>query len=247
MEAPPGDRFEIPKAEIPVLRGESVSKSARIFPSKMSLPEFRHHLEEIQDGWHRYVLTYIYMVAARANEACSLMSPSDAGPSEGKSSFKTLAIGPRKSDVEYDSYEGTELLTIRFGTLKRKDHPERIIALPLKSYDPWTDYLSRCFDKLEPTDSLVPFTRQVINSLYRRYGLNEPKKENGASRKNPLRHVRINHLIRYYHFEPFEITLYAGWDMGGSSQAFGGSATVSEYESQMWHLYFPKLLKNFNL
>lgn len=212
----------------------SLSKNT-IQPSRMRLDRFRSYMESIEDPWHRYALTYVYETASRANEAAGVGSPGQKG---------TFTVAPSTENVGYDSYEGTEVLTIRFASLKREGRPERTIGLPLKSFDPWADYLARNFAKLDPGDKLVPFDRYKLSKLFKRYGFAEARAANSkGARKNPLRHDRINHLADYYQFGPFDLTLYSGWSLPGTSIAFGGSPTISEYAHRMWAGYFPKLCK----
>jgi hypothetical protein len=202
---------------------------------RVPLGEFRRRVETIQSRPESYVVKYLYLMGARANEACSLSVKSDVA------NGNTAALGPRKKDVEWDVFEGHEVLRITFHTLKRKNRDSRVVALPLGGFDPWTDELSKMFEKLGPDDGLIPFNRRQTTRILNRNGFVIPRKK--ASMKNPLRHVRINHLISYYGFTPFQVTAYIGWDPATALLAMGGASTLSEYQSIMWPDYFPKLLK----
>jgi hypothetical protein len=201
--------------------------------SELPIMSFRRRIDSITDGWHKYALTLSYLCAARANEICGKPLKSDRG---------TEALGPPKAAISFDKMEdGTELLLIPLHILKRTNRPLRPVALPLGGYDPWADYLVRCFGRLKDTDPILPFTRRELCGLIERYGFSEVSKTEG--RKNPLRHIRTNHLFSYYHFQPNEVTIYCGWDMASSSRAFGGSGSLAEYAHFRYTEYVPKLLR----
>lgn len=200
--------------------------------ARVGVPELRRRIDLVDEPLQRYCLIYLYLTASRANEAASVQQPSDKN---------TVAIGPRKKDITFDTYEGRELFRISIGTLKRRGRPARIVALPLGGVEPWADYLARQFQKLDNEDSLVPYSRTWLNEVLRRWGFN--LKSEKASMKNPLRHIRINHLLSFYGLSPVQVTVYAGWEMGSAIRGFGGSGTAAAYIAQNWQDYFPRLLK----
>lgn len=220
MTAPPGDDL-----------GVSKPRSWGLDP-RIGHAELAHRIDKVTEPPKRYTLVYLYETASRANEACGLQRPADKN---------TAAMGPRRKDVTFDSLDGHELLRISVSTLKRKGRPVRTVALPLGGVDPWVDYLAKQFGKLDPEDWLVPYTRAWAYQILRENDL--LVKAQTEAMKNPLRHIRIGHLIRDYGFTPPEITAFAGWELGATMMGFGGSPTASQYFNARWQDYFPKLLK----
>lgn len=203
-----------------------------ILPSELPLIAFRQRITDINEDQHRYAIILSYLGAARANEVCGLSLPSDK---------HSVALGPTRANVSYQHMEdGSEALLLNLKIEKRKGHPIRTVALPL-GVEPWANYLGTRFDRFGATDLLLPFNRVWLSRILKRYGFVEPK--NSSSRRNPLRHDRINHLMSDYRFTIPEVTIYAGWDLATASRAFGGSSTLSEYAHFRWTEYYGKLLR----
>ena len=211
----------------------------------MPILSFRRKVEEISDSWARYCLMLAYLTAGRSNELAGVQLPSDIRPGEegvNVPGFFSEAIGPRVSDVEYEKMEdGSEAMKITIRTEKRANHPLRIIALPMGPVEPWTQHLRNCFQRFGAADPLVPFNRRQLSRYYLRYGFTE--KADTEARKNPLRHVRITHLLDYYRLSPVEVSLYSGWSLSAASRSMGGAGTLAEYSHLRWREYYPRLLK----
>jgi hypothetical protein len=228
----------------------------------MPILSFRRKVEEISDSWARYCLMLAYLTAGRSNELAGVQLPSDIRPTgaggntssyddgdlfpkdpQGDSArYFSQAIGPKVSDVEYEKMEdGSEAMKITLRTEKRANHPLRIIALPMGPVEPWTQHLRNCFQRFGAADPLVPFNRRQLSRYYLRYGFTE--KADTEARKNPLRHVRLNHLLDYYRLSPVEVSLYSGWSLSAASRSVGGAGTLADYAHLRWREYYPRLLK----
>jgi hypothetical protein len=123
----------------------------------------------------------------------------------------------------------------------------RYVALPCSlNYEPWIKDLLQWYQK-HPTEGLsIPITRRHFWWLYRKaLGSILPSKKllGKGSVKNPLRHIRINHLIEYYGFIPYEINSYTGWSLTGIFAQLGQavSGNLEIYAHLSWRTYLPKL------
>lgn len=116
----------------------------------------------------------------------------------------------------------------------------KMVAIPTNpTYEPWTldilKYLQRHQARLN-----FDLTRQRIFQIVRK---NLGDHFNGIH-PHSLRHFRLTHLVSHYHFDPYDVTAFAGWSY---STGFGGmgvaSSQLDTYLHLSWQKYYPKLLK----
>jgi hypothetical protein len=244
----------------------------------LNIPAFRTLVDSIPDKQKRYVSKFYYLTAARANEGahkgteeylyekrtqmkcskCECKSPSErfckckdhlheSIVHEGKF-LHTKPWGPLRKDVEYDVYEGTEVMTIKTKVLKRKEKPDedlvyRRTALPLNDFEPWAKELSAEYDKLTPNEPLVDIDRMAVATMFREFGLRDfvmSDLDKTKPIKNPLRHERISHLLGYYHMTPVQAITFIGWSAAAQLKM---PQEINTYLSLRWSEYFPALLK----
>lgn len=215
----------------------------------MRFLDFRNHLDAVRDPFESYVLKLSYLTGARANE---LAGEGTIEGKEGKKGGITKPLCPTKGDVDYDNFEGNEVIKFKLHVEKRKESngekPLRTVAVPLSlEYEPWAIEVSQFIEKLEMGQPLVALNRQALNILLRRNGayamaLGLPENEKFNSLCNPLRHLRIHFLMDYYHMNPIEVVNLVGWKLS-ASLAGGISSELSRYAHLQWTQYFPKLLK----
>lgn len=221
--------------------------------------DFRQALDSLSES---YTHKLFYLTGARANELCGMGSLEhywDERIIDKEKKIKeklyvegTRPLAPTKQDVDYDTFEGVEIMKIRLRVQKRKalnnDKPLRTVALPLsQEIEPWALDISRAIEKLGEKDLLVPMYRQQVNKLFRETGMYDAAlslKENERKNqiKNPLRHIRIHFLMDYYHMLPHEVVAMVGWEPK-SSGIPGLSGMLTEYAYLNWTQYIGRLLK----
>ena len=105
----------------------------------LSLMETRRRIEAITEPTARYTLKLSYLTACRANELCGIDQPGDTQElPDGSKHQMSRALGPRRSAVEYDTFEGTEVMRLNLGILKRRQDVQKMVALPLSGdFEPW--------------------------------------------------------------------------------------------------------------
>lgn len=200
------------------------------------LSETRARIDATADPVARYALKLAYLLCVRANELCGVNQASDlVTEPDGLEHYLSKAIGPTKNEVEYDTYEGSELMKVTVQIEKRRKDVVRVVALPMSpEFEPWTAGLSNRFAKLDRFDKLLPFPRWRLVKWINESGLGIPGKY------NPLRHLRLNHLTQYYGFNADDRTLIAGWSFSSGARSSGPQ---DEYLNLDWRPYYPKLLK----
>lgn len=85
-------------------------------------------------------------------------------------------------------------------------------------------------------------SRPTVESIIRKELSRFLPDKSKHNRKNWLRHARITHLRRDYHFDAFDLTNFAGWTLGGGMAGEGGSAMLDTYVHAGWESWYPKLL-----
>ena len=151
---------------------------------------------------------------------------------------------------------------------KGEGYPHRLVALPLdKRFDPWAEDLLAWFhDKgdhvafdLNRQDNWEFITRKqkIFDGLYyiiKKYHystvtgevtedktcLSHPRLFKGHG----IRHVRTDQLIKYLHFDGFDLGALVGWSMGSSSKVSQAPAQASNYADirEAWPRYIHKLM-----
>jgi hypothetical protein len=128
----------------------------------------------------------------------------------------------------------------------------RYVALPCSlQYEPWIRDLLGWVQKHPQEKLSIPITRRTFWYLYRKAlkDILPPKHEHGKdSLKNPLRHLRVSHLLQYYGLTPYEINAYTGWSLSGIFAQLGQviSSNLELYSHLSWRMYLPKLCVPIN-
>lgn len=155
---------------------------------------------------------------------------------------------------------------------KGEAYPSRLVALPLDSkFDPWSQSLLDwwhdagdhvVFD-LNRQDNWEYITRKdpIFNGLTYRikkyhYFPNgvvteDPKACLSHSRLfkcHAIRHVRTDQLIKYLHFDGFDLGALVGWSMGASRDVSAAPAQAANYAEirEAWPRYIHKLCVPFD-
>lgn len=210
------------------------------------LREFRRTVDEIPVDRDKRLIKAYYLVCGRVNELAM---------NKQKGDKTTRALG-NHSSWELNSYgrgqNYVKVLVLRLPVLKRKGKRGsqiffKSIGLPVRTilnkdsdepkivdFEPWSMDLLRLIRQYGAVK--FPLTRRSVHNIIHKH-LDFPEGMKGV--KNPLRHLRITHLINDYGFTAEETILYSGW----SFKKIGGQ--MDSYAHLNWRLYFPKLLKAF--
>jgi hypothetical protein len=119
----------------------------------------------------------------------------------------------------------------------------KTVALPCNpKYEPWTLSLLRHYKEKKTLS--FPITRQWFWKNYRQALKDLLPQKSLHSIKNPLRHFRINHIIEYYGFLPYDVATYSGWTIASTFGRIGipVSSNIDAYSHLAWRMYFPRLL-----
>lgn len=223
------------------------------------LTTFREVVDKIPSRRDENLIKALYLCAARASELLGKVTPYDLKHNKSQAYGKYLTWKlqnyiPENVAVREKMKEGfAKALILKMPIAKRKKKsrkkepsPEdllvfKTIALPCNpKFEPWTIDLLKWISKHKQLT--FPITRQwawqiVKDNLHQL----DPK-----IHTHSLRHYRITHLIEYYGFDPYEVTIYAGWTIKTTAGAMGISAgsPIDIYTHLTWRRYFPKLLRN---
>ena len=159
---------------------------------------------------------------------------------------KTRAMGPTKDDVSYDTFYDVKVLKIRMVVLKRKAKNVflRTVALPMSDvFEPWSLGVNAYIQALPENAPLVDLHNNTVNKILHKHGFYDIVKQMTREDliRNPLRHIRYNHLVDYYGFDPWQAPLFFGHKLETAMSGSGGPADA--YASLAWRRYFPALLK----
>ena len=212
-----------------------------------TVESIRTRIESIELEEARFCLMTEFLFCGRVSEVVGVTAPSDLG--------KTLARGPKGTDVKLDVFElgpmREEAAIFTCATAKRGGI-ERKIAIPMNPiYEPWTKQIYEYF-KLHQNKHVFPITRQKayeyaqdafeeLEYPIEQYKIGEEriKRHFRKFRTQALRHARATELIEYYGFDGFDLSIYGGWTMKSAI----GVGSLSRYAHLQWRKYFPKLLK----
>ncbi len=210
----------------------------------------RQLIDSVTDPKKRFALRLLYLTGARASELAGRPVNTD-----------DIAYGIQAKDVKKGNYrmpDGTveDLVLINIRILKkripnevpiderRERYPKRIVALPLK-YEPWASNILAVANSVkDPSKFLIPNTRKEIWQWISEVGLQGWKDKNGYNLKNPLRHIRANHLISYYQFTPIQLVTYFGWGHQtlGNITGQATSPMLDWYLNLSWQGYIMQLM-----
>jgi len=204
------------------------------------LAEFRVAVDKIGRFKDSVVVKAYYLLAARNNElTCKI--------SESRKKL-TRCLGNHVS-WEIVNYNGMKVLLVKCPVLKRKRKSKKgegivfkPIALPIDpKYEPWTldllKWIKRNNGKLN-----FNLTDNAIEKLVKR-NLNDYFPN---IYPHFLRHTRLTHLVSYYDFDPYDVTVYAGWTFKTGLAHHAGLIITGQMDIYLhlaWKRYFPKLLK----
>jgi hypothetical protein len=228
-----------------------------VIVARQVLP-FRDMVDSIPKTDARVVLKFAYETGGRVNEIATKgateyldreVTDRKTGQKHHEVKEATRPMGPKASDVVFDTYEGEEVMTVTMTVLKRRVESAtggpvklaRIVGLPL-GFDPWVKELADYVSMLKPDEGIIPYNRRDISEMLLKSGMTAQAlfgAPPGYKMLNPLRHVRLNHLESFYGFGDEYTRRFFGW----TYMAPGGSSTQRSYEALNWQFYFPKLLK----
>lgn len=124
----------------------------------------------------------------------------------------------------------------------------RYVALPCSTtdYEPWILDIIKWYQKHSTENLSFAITRRTFHRIYREAlkDILPPIYPHGkGSMKNPLRHIRISHLLEYYGLNPYELNAYTGWSLAGIFSQLGQvvSSNLELYAHLSWRMYVPKL------
>jgi hypothetical protein len=214
--------------------------------------EFRRRVERVSeaDKYHGVLIKTLYLLAARDSEILTKCTPTDSN-----NGLKPYGVYLRWKLVDwkpslYERKAENKVLLIKVAIAKRskKELTYKVIALPVNPmYEPWTLDIMK-FIRDRKGDLSFPLTRHGVHWILReRLGKHIFKRKAGEKQKrvlNPLRHWRITHLAEIYDFDPYDLTVYAGWTFKTGFERIGmSSGQLDSYLHFAWRRYYPKLLK----
>jgi hypothetical protein len=223
--------------------------------SAITMAGFRQTVEAIADKRHREICMVGYLLAARDCEIITKVSSCEIIHRKTKPYGQEMRVLP----IQTFKVPGTKdtivkVLPIKVSVAKRhksrQDKPDRprtmytkTIALPIDpKYEPWILPLLKRMMKHK--DRASPFSfdvrRRTICKVTRQYLDKFLPPKSKYTVRNVLRHIRLTHLRRYYHFDNFDLCNYAGWTFKGGVGKSAGQA--DSYIQGNWTEYFPKLL-----
>jgi hypothetical protein len=221
----------------------------------LSLLDFRRKVDAIPEPTVRYAVKLLYLTAGRVNELCG-RGPAEKGSVTTWTNQKgekragragvTRPLCPTRERVTVEEYEDAahgkvQALRLTLPVLKRREEVVKEIALPLSGeFDPWVRQLANVIGKLEPGEVLLPYGRRDVADWLKGFGLTGLDlgiKENERV-LNPLRHMRLSHLVTHYDFNEFDLLMVGGW----SPRTALIAGPMGEYLRLAWRKYFPKLL-----
>ena len=127
----------------------------------------------------------------------------------------------------------------------------RYVAIPVgNQYEPWLLPILKYWQENNHSLS-IPITRRYFYDLLHKALSNIlPQKHyhGKESLKNPIRHIRISHLLQYYDFSPLDINAYTGWALSSIFAQLGQpiSNNLERYSHLTWRMYVPKLCVNID-
>ena len=168
-----------------------------------------------------------------------------------------IEVTAEETEKALTSYKQTELLKkwkagqVQVDPLLVKvlngDVHLRYVALPCSiNYEPWIVGILK-WQQTHSTENLsFAITRRTFYRIYREAlkDILPPIHPHGKdSMKNPLRHIRISHLLEYYGLTPYELNAYTGWSLAGIFSQLGQavSGNLELYSHLSWRMYVPKL------
>jgi len=196
-----------------------------------SLQDLRNHVDVIPHKRDKLLIETLYLTAARANEIATRGIASDrttkACGSEITWRLDQFAVGKRAVERS---------LVLRLRTLKHKKPRYRSIAIPLNPlFEPWGIDIAR--QLVKSGELRFNITRRRIHQIVK-------KRLSGLDpdvHPHSLRHYRLTHLVEYFGFDPYDLTIYAGWKFGTGLK--GSSGPIDVYLHLDWRRYFGKLLR----
>lgn len=227
------------------------------------LTTFREVVDKIPSRRDEILIKALYLCAARVSEMIGHVTPYDLKHKKSQAYGKhltwklvnfipeTLGTPQGGRDLLKQGFEKVLLLKMPIAKRKRKSRKKepsledllvfKQIGLPCNpKFEPWTIDLLKHISKHKQLT--FPLTRQWAWQLVKE----NLQQLDPKIHTHSLRHYRITHLIDYYGFDPYEVTIYAGWTIKTTAGQMGISAgaPIDIYTHLTWRRYFPKLLRN---
>lgn len=221
----------------------------------ISLLEFRRKVDAIPEPTVRYAAKLLYLTASRTNELCGrgateLGKVKTYRTAEGETLAKrvggTRPLCPTRERVSLEMYQdethgNVKVLRFTLAVLKRRAEAVKEVALPLSGdYDPWVRQLAAVIERMEMGEPLLPYNRRDVSDWLLAYGLTgrDLGLKEDARVLNPLRHLRLTHLVTHYDFNEMDLLMVGGWAPRTALIA----GPMGDYLRLAWRKYFPKLL-----
>lgn len=221
----------------------------------LGLGAFRAKVDAVPDPTVRYGVKLLYLTAGRVNELCgrgSVEAGSQRAFTDESGKIRVQKVGvtrplmPTRERVSVEEYRDAghgrvEVLRLTLRVLKRRQEVVKEVAVPLSGdFEPWARQLANVIGKMEPDEVLLPFSRWDVSDWLRQYELTgrDLGIRDDARVLNPLRHLRLTHLVTHYDFNEFDLLMVGGW----SPRTALIAGPMGEYLRLAWRKYFPKLL-----
>ena len=181
---------------------------------------------------------FLFLSGARISEVVTLQRPCERDK---------LFNSGNQLTMNYAKFGGEEIAVFTITTLKRTDHIQRSVALPLNTkYERWTKDIIKEWGKSNPFNIHRQLAWKANRIVFK--GLNykvTPRLKPAIYKpisNHGLRHVRIRELIMDYNFNVLEVQRYVGW----TASSIGVNTLVDTYFNLVWRDYIGKLLVEIN-
>lgn len=212
---------------------------------------FRTFLDRLKCPMSEKVfLELSYLLAARRSELCTKVTPWESEHQTTKP-YGVMLSWELQNYVKPDG-QSIKLLLIKSAIAKQKKKQKDEEAAPqtLKvktkivpiichpDYEPFCIDLLKWIAKKKKLQ--FNFTGQTASNIVKR----NLRRLDPRIHHHSLRHYRINHLIRNYNFNPYQISAYVGWSLKGvfGSMGMAASSNLDIYSHLSWQDYLPKLM-----
>lgn len=196
---------------------------------------FREAVNSLEHVRDQTLIKLVYLAAARPSEVTTRVCPSE---------LRKKATKPYGSFLNWslENFEhGKDVLLIKIATTRKRENPFiRMVALPTHPrFEPWTVGLLRRIQRNKKLE--FDLTRVTVNKIVKE---NLTPLLRRKVRAKDLRQFRIEHLVRLYDFDPYDIAAVSGLSFRGNLGFV--QETIEQKDTFLesaWKRYLPKLLK----